>query len=198
MINRLRPYISGYLEAAAKPLAEKGVKPIHLSLIGVFASVSSIAPLIGIEGWIGIIGFTILILFSGLMDALDGALARMTGEASSIGSYIDSFLDRVSDTAIIIYLYLGGLTSDALLIMLLLSVSILISYTRAKAESLGVAMSGVGIIERGERVGLVILASLLYIVNPSYSLYLLYLLLVLSIATIIQRSLHVYRALKTS
>lgn len=93
----------------------------------------------------------LLILFSGLMDVLDGAVARSTGKVSRKGGFLDSNLDRLAE----VFVYAGIVGSDAMnpmLPLLALSFSLLVSYSRAKAEGLGVKAEGVGVGERAERL----------------------------------------------
>jgi CDP-diacylglycerol--glycerol-3-phosphate 3-phosphatidyltransferase len=98
----------------------------------------------------------VLVLLAGLFDLLDGAMARVTGRITSFGSFLDSTLDRYSE--VVLY---GGLlyyvlhTSDAVLGALLIHAaicgSLLVSYARAKAESLGYKLQ-VGLLARPERI----------------------------------------------
>jgi archaetidylinositol phosphate synthase len=99
----------------------------------------------------------VLFLFSGYLDLLDGSLARKTGSTSKFGGFLDSTLDRISDAVIIIGLMAGGMLwpnqqINILIAFIALSVSIMISYTRSRAELEGVIMKGIGIMERAERL----------------------------------------------
>lgn len=108
----------------------------------------------------------ILILLGGLCDVFDGSVARESGLASKFGSFFDSTLDRISEIA----MYLGLMTLYnayqlefvdiwiIYIITLALGGSLMVSYTRAKAESLGFECS-VGLMQRGERILLLGLAS---------------------------------------
>lgn len=90
-------------------------------------------------------------MLSGFFDIVDGAVARATNSVSKKGAFLDSTLDRVAEVAVYSGILLGGFASP-LLSLLALSFSLLVSYTRAKADSLGVSLSGVGIGERSERL----------------------------------------------
>jgi archaetidylinositol phosphate synthase len=82
-----------------------------------------------------------------LLDSLDGSVARLRGTVSSCGAFLDSLADRVSDASIVLALYLLG--CDALLTYVVAILSLVVSYTRARAESLGVSgLSDVGIMTR--------------------------------------------------
>ena len=102
------------------------------------------------------------VLVSGFFDIVDGAVARTTGRVSKQGSYLDSILDRLGECAIYFGILLGGYTS-AVLVFAALASSLLVSYTRAKADSLGVSLAGVGVGERSERLVVLILASFLLV-----------------------------------
>lgn len=101
-----------------------------------------------------------MILVAGWFDIVDGAVARVTGRVSKRGAFLDSTLDRVAEVAIFMGILAGGLASP-LMLLLALSLSLLVSYTRAKADSLGTSLSGVGIGERSERLLILAVASIL-------------------------------------
>lgn len=110
-----------------------------------------------------------LILAGGLFDILDGTVARRTGLASPFGAFYDSTLDRLSE--IIVYLGLLSLYNDYRLelgdvgmiyaVMLAMAGSLMISYTRARAEGVGIPCT-VGLMQRAERVILIGLAAVLF------------------------------------
>jgi len=88
---------------------------------------------------------------AGGFDIVDGAVARVTGKTSKQGAFLDSTLDRVAEVAVFAGILVGGYSSP-ILVLLALSFSLLVSYTRAKGDALGVALSGIGIGERSERL----------------------------------------------
>lgn len=110
-----------------------------------------------------------LILAGGIFDILDGTVARRTGLASPFGAFYDSTLDRLSE--IIVYLGLLSLYNDYRLelgdvgmiyaVMLAMAGSLMISYTRARAEGLDIPCA-VGLMQRAERVILIGTAALLF------------------------------------
>ena len=100
-----------------------------------------------------------LILAAGWFDIVDGAVARVTNTTSKRGAFLDSTLDRVAEVAIFLGILLGGL-APAIIVLTGLSLSLLVSYTRAKGDALGVKLSGVGIGERSERLLILAVASL--------------------------------------
>ncbi len=102
----------------------------------------------------------VAVLVSGFFDILDGAVARATGAVSRRGAFLDSTMDRVGETAIYLGILLGNTTSP-FLVFLALAASLLVSYTRAKADALSVNLAGVGIGERSERLIVIGVAALL-------------------------------------
>ena len=104
-----------------------------------------------------------VMLFAGLFDALDGAVARESNLMSSFGAFLDSTLDRLSESAIfvgIVFLYASSSRPyEALLAGVAMSFSLMTSYTRARAEGLGFECE-IGLLERAGRVGILSLLSL--------------------------------------
>jgi archaetidylinositol phosphate synthase len=93
----------------------------------------------------------ILLLISGFFDVVDGSVARVTKQTSKGGAFLDSSFDKISEVVIFAGVAYGHL-ADAFWCVIALGMSILVSYTRARAESLGVQLKGIGIGERAERL----------------------------------------------
>jgi len=91
------------------------------------------------------------IFLAGAFDIFDGEVARRTNRDGIEGAFLDSNLDRISDTIILLGLIYGGLL-DYIFGFLILFLSLMISYTRSRAESLEVNMKGIGLMERAERL----------------------------------------------
>ncbi len=131
----------------------------------------------------------ILILVGGAFDVLDGVVARTNGKTSPKGAFLDSVLDRYADAAIFlaiaIYMYLSQSTTGALLSLGTMIGAFLVSYTRARAEGLGMDCH-VGLMERPERVVLTALGCI-----TGYLLPILWGLFVLTHITVFQRIYHV-------
>lgn len=102
----------------------------------------------------------ILILLSGFIDALDGAVARALGKTTPFGGVLDSICDRYSDAILLIGIILGGWVDPFWGILAIVG-SILVSYARARAEAAGVEQLGVGIAERPERLIIIMIVTLL-------------------------------------
>ncbi len=144
----------------------------------------------------------VLILLGGIFDLFDGTVARRTGLASPFGAFYDSTLDRLSEIAV--YLGLLSLYNDYRLelgdvgtiyaIMLAMAGSLMISYTRARAEALGIHCT-VGLMQRAERVILIGLAALAFGEdgNGIVLKVVIYVLAVLTNLTVIQRIWWVWR-----
>jgi CDP-diacylglycerol--glycerol-3-phosphate 3-phosphatidyltransferase len=136
----------------------------------------------------------IVFLVAGCFDMLDGALARVAQKATPFGAFLDSTLDRVSEgvvfAAIGYLLAVEGRSIDVALVVLALLGSILVSYTRARAEALSVECK-VGLMSRPERIVL-IAVGLFFDVLP----YVIYIMLALTAFTVIQRVVHTYRQLR--
>lgn len=133
----------------------------------------------------------ILVLVAGAFDALDGAVARATGQTSAFGGFLDSTVDRYSEAVVFAGLLIYLTRTDAGTIPVLLTYativgSLMISYTRSRAEAIGIR-GDVGIAQRLERV--VILAAALLFSQPVWGLWLL---AILTHVTAVHRIAHVW------
>lgn len=142
----------------------------------------------------------VVFLLGSLMDALDGAVAKVTGRVSAFGGFLDSTLDRVSEGLVLGGLGLMFANRDEVSLWPVASCfaavafSYLVSYTRAKAESLGVQCKG-GLASRVERV-VVLTAGLLFATWWPVAIEVaVHVLAVTAALTVVQRVIHVHRAL---
>jgi archaetidylinositol phosphate synthase len=142
-------------------LTSIGITPTVVSTIGFLIGV-----LAGIALSLGsfVIG-GILILFTGLADILDGVMARSAKMATNSGGVIDSIFDRYVDSIILLGLGLGGV--NWFYVGLALTGSLLVSYIRAKGESVGIEGCDVGIAERSERLIILAVGALLGLAAPA-------------------------------
>lgn len=168
-MNRIRAVLEKGLRATVEPivswLTSRRVHPNILSTAGFLITCSS--GFFFHQHHVRTAGF--LILLGGVFDIFDGTVARRTGLASPFGAFYDSTLDRLSE--IIVYLGLLSLYNDYRLelgdvgmiywVMLAMAGSLMISYTRARAEGLGVRCD-VGVMQRAERVILIGFAALIF------------------------------------
>ena len=146
----MRVLFKGILEPIASFLNRIGLKPNTVTISGLVGhAVAAYLIARGYVSWGGL-----LILLMAPVDALDGTMARLLGEPSAFGSFVDSVTDRYSELVLF-----GGLLMYFLqqqnwlgcgLVYLAAAGSVLVSYTRAKAEALGFD-SNVGILTRFER-----------------------------------------------
>ena len=93
----------------------------------------------------------IFLLVSGFFDIVDGSVARITKRISNKGAFLDSVFDKIAEVIIFGGIALGQL-ADSFWCLVALGLSLLVSYTRARAESLGGKLKGIGIGERAERL----------------------------------------------
>jgi CDP-diacylglycerol--glycerol-3-phosphate 3-phosphatidyltransferase len=186
--GRFRTGVDRVVGPVGAALVRTGLAPDHLTAFGLLLSVPTALAIA--TGHLGL-GLALLI-FSAVPDLLDGALAKASGRATVRGAFFDSVCDRVTDSFV-----LGGFAwylqdrhggHAAMLPFAILGASLLISYLRAKAESLGFDAKG-GIMERAERI-VVLCAGLAFSVAL---VPLLWVMLVLTIVTALQRFWKVWR-----
>jgi CDP-diacylglycerol--glycerol-3-phosphate 3-phosphatidyltransferase len=186
--GRFRTGVDRVTRPVARMLRATGLAPDHLTALGLLLAVPA-AWAIG-TGRLGL-GLGLLIA-AAVPDLLDGALAKASGRASVRGAFFDSVADRVTDALILSALawYLQATHAGHIFMLpvAVLGVSLLVSYERAKAESLGFTAKG-GLMERAERV-VVVCACLAFSV---VMIPLLWLLLVLTAVTAVQRFVMVWR-----
>ena len=137
----------------------------------------------------------VLLLLAGGFDVIDGAVARATGQVSRFGSFFDSTMDRYADAVILggLMLYFINEDSGTWSIMLTFATlvgSLMISYSRSKAESLDLR-GDVGFAQRAERV--IILSAGLMLGFP---VWVVGILAVVTHLTVLQRIIHVWRELR--
>lgn len=142
----------------------------------------------------------LVVLLAGFFDMLDGALARRTDRTTRFGALLDSTLDRLSEAVLllgilVLNLFRDRLTVEVLLVCLALIGSLLVSYIRARAESLGLECQ-VGLFTRGERVTVLALGLLLSQID--YALITALTIIVLfSFITATQRVIYVWQQTRT-
>ncbi len=192
VMGRLREFINRAAPATiGKALARLGVKPDEITYLGL--ALAALAPVAAGTGVLWLV--PVLIAVSSVMDVLDGAVARALNRTSRFGSYLDSLSDRLSDALFLTSLIIMGANIYASVAAL--TFSFLVSYSRSKGEQLGVKMEGVGLTERGERSVLLFIASLAAALMESLLVNAIVLLIaVLAAVTVVQRSVHVWKALR--
>jgi CDP-diacylglycerol--glycerol-3-phosphate 3-phosphatidyltransferase len=186
--GRFRDAVEGGVAPVGSSLGSRRLKADYLTALGlVLAAVSAVV----IASGHLLIGLFVVVL-AAVPDLLDGAVAKATGTASIRGAFFDSVSDRVTDSLI-----LGGVAWHlasthhahwAVLPLAVLAVSNLISYERAKAESLGFDAKG-GLMERAERI-IALCAGLAF---PVILIPVLWVMLALTTVTAVQRFIKVWR-----
>ncbi len=189
MFEDIKEFIRDALSPLAKKITE--INPNTLTLFGLFLSI--------IAGFFfakrAVLPAGAFLLASGFFDALDGLVARENNRITRFGGFLDSVCDRFGDAAVIIGAIFGGLTaispfSGWFIGILAIFGSLMVSYTRARAEAAG-ASASVGIAERPVRMIILIAGAFLDIVN-----WAILLIAILSFITIFQRIAHVRKLLK--
>jgi len=136
----------------------------------------------------------ILILLGGVFDMLDGIVARTKGKSTRFGAFLDSVLDRFSDAVLFLAVtwYFAQMENykGALVCLATLVGAFLVSYTRARAEGLGESCH-TGIMERPERVVLLAFGAI-----TGWILPVMWVMLVLTYITVIQRIYYVWKVMK--
>ena len=187
-----RPYsykeaLRQLLHPLVKLLSAMRVRPDSLTAIGWVLSVG--AAVLFALGHVGAAGA--VMLFAGLFDALDGAVARESNRMSSFGAFLDSTLDRLSESAIfvgiIFFFAQSARPLEALLTGVAMTFSLGTSYARARAEGLGIPCE-VGLLERAGRVVILSLFSLAGFLTAGVAL-----VAAGALVTTAQRILHVRR-----
>jgi CDP-diacylglycerol--glycerol-3-phosphate 3-phosphatidyltransferase len=132
----------------------------------------------------------LVIIGAGIFDMVDGRVARATNQVTLFGAFFDSVIDRYSDVAIffglLVYYARGNRFFYVVLVAFVMTTSVMVSYTRARAESL-IPQCKVGFMERPERIVLVIIGALTNHMAP-----VLWVLAVLSTITVIHRIRYTY------
>lgn len=177
----LRQSSRSILEPIARVLQATHISPNMLTVIG-FVIALGVAYVLA-TGQLRLGG--ILMILAAVFDAFDGTLARVANRTSRFGAFLDSTLDRYSESVIflglLIYYIQTGLQTEAILVVASLVGSLMVSYTRARAEGLGLDIKS-GLLTRVERVVILIVGLI-----SGWMLIALWLLAILSNVTALQR-----------
>jgi CDP-diacylglycerol--glycerol-3-phosphate 3-phosphatidyltransferase len=192
--NRLRAPVTRLITPICNSLLRVGLTANSVTVIGAFGVTAASLALFPIGQFLLA---TLLITFFALSDLLDGTMARISKSVDSKwGAFLDSTLDRISDAAILIGIWIYFRNSDGFegpLLIINLILGGLIPYIRARAEALSIQCE-VGIAERVERLVIILVGTGLYGLGIEIALSgALYLLGILSLITVFQRVRVVYR-----
>lgn len=168
------------LEKLGHRFASTGISPNFWTGLGfVLAVVSGI--LYGVSLEFSLILGGVMLLISGFFDIVDGQVARITNKTSKKGSFLDSVFDKLAEVAIFFGILIGGY-AEPWLVFLAITLSLLVSYTRAKADALNVTLQGIGIGERAERLLVVAIVGMI-----GFMEYAIIIVIIISLITLIQR-----------
>ncbi len=180
LLNNLRNSLKPYLQTIGKIFASTGISPNVWTAVGlIFAFISSLVYGISLE--FSLILGGILLLISGFFDIVDGQVARYTNKISKSGGFLDSIFDKIAEVAIFFGILLGGYT-EPYLVILAISLSLLVSYTRAKADTLGIKLQGIGIGERAERLLVIAIVGMLGFMEAA-----IIIVIIIAAITLVQR-----------
>ena len=202
MLTRLKQKVQQALAAEARAAHRIGLTPnIVTGIGGLLAFLSALAygawgPYPSWRTVFLLLAFVFLLL-SGFCDALDGIVARLYGQTTVFGGFLDSLLDRYADAAVYAGIIVGGLCFP-LWGLIAMSGSFLVSYSRARAEAAGIKMESVGLAERAERMIILLVATFVAVFWQSYNVMnvAIIILAMLSNVTVLQRGWYVYGKLK--
>ncbi len=166
MLGRYKEHVARVADPVARTLLGARIRPNQLTVLGLCASaLASCAFATDHTRWGGV-----LLALAGALDILDGSLARVSGLTSPFGAFLDSVLDRYSDllvlTGVVLLFMRVGAPRDVLATLAAVIGTVMVSYTRARAESVGVECR-VGLMERGERLLVLVAGALADLLAPA-------------------------------
>lgn len=198
MLTKLKQKVQGMLAMEAKAAHDIGLTPNRISGLGI---VLALFAALSYTKWqdqpFYLPVAIVLLLTSGFCDALDGVVARLYQQTTAFGGFLDSMLDRYADAAVYVAIIISGLC-DPLWGTVALIGSLLVSYSRARAEAANVRMESVGIAERAERIIILVVASVIAVFwQPATVINAAMILLaILTNLTVVQRGIYAYGKLK--
>lgn len=200
MLTKLKEQIQLLMVGEARLFHSVGLTPNQISLLGVLSALFSAYLYWSSQFETALLTVAaIFLLISGFLDALDGVLARLYGEVTVFGGFLDSLLDRYADAFVFLGIITGWLIKDPVWIFwgfAALIGSLLVSYSRARAEAAGIKMETVGIAERAERIIILVVASFLSLLWLDALRWSVLLLAVLTNLTVLQRVIYFRKACK--
>ena len=188
MLSHYKASLTRLGDPVARALLRAHVRPNHLTMLGLGVSIVAAGALAQGRLRVG----AVLLALAGLFDFFDGSLARLANSVSAFGAFLDSVADRYSDLVVllgvVLYYHRAADTTGVFLTMVALVGTIMTSYTKARAQSIGVACE-IGLIERPERLIVLIAGATFNLLTPA-----MIALAVLTNLTALQRILYMRRA----
>jgi CDP-diacylglycerol--glycerol-3-phosphate 3-phosphatidyltransferase len=186
--GRFKSEIERYVRPVGESLRRTGLSPDHFTVLGLCVAGAAAVAIGTGKMQLGLL----LVICSALPDLLDGALAKASNSASQRGAFFDSVVDRVSDSLLfggVAWFYASSNSPQFSIVpFAILGASLIISYERAKAESLGLYAKG-GLMERAERI-ILLCFGLLF---DSLLKWVMVVMLVLVVMTAVQRFVKVWK-----
>ena len=188
MLSHYKASLTRLGDPVARALLRAHVRPNHLTMVGLGVSILAACALAQGQLRVG----AVLLTLAGLFDFFDGSLARLANSVSAFGAFLDSVADRYSDLVVllgvVIYYHRAADTTGVFLTMGALVGTIMTSYTKARAQSIGVPCE-IGLIERPERLIVLIAGATFNALTPA-----MIALALLTNVTALQRILYMRRA----
>ena len=182
MLNNFRDSLKPHLEKLGNGFAATGLSPNFWTAVGLgFAFLSAISYALNQHIQFAALIGGILLLISGFFDVVDGQVARVSKKVSKKGGFLDSVFDKIAEVAIFLGVLIGGF-AEPYLVFLAITLSLLVSYARSRAESLGVKLQGIGIGERAERLLVVAIIGMV-----GFMQYAIVIVIIIAAVTFIQR-----------
>ena len=189
VLNNLRESLRPALEKVGKGFAATGLSPNFWTVVGLVIALAS-AVVYGMGMEFGLIIGGILLLVSGFFDMVDGQVARVTGKTSKKGEYLDSMFDKISEVAIFLGILVGGY-AEPYLVLLAITLSLLVSYARAKSDLINIKLQGIGIGERAERLLVIAVIGIFGFMD-----YAIVIVVIIAGITLIQRMIYTAKNIK--
>jgi len=189
VLNNLRGTLRPALEKVGKGFAATGLSPNFWTVVGLVIALSS-AVVYGMGVEFGLIIGGILLLVSGFFDMVDGQVARVTGKTSKKGEYLDSMFDKISEVAIFLGILVGGY-AEPYVVLLAITLSLLVSYARAKSDLINIKLQGIGIGERAERLLVIAIIGIIGFMD-----YAVIIVIIIAGITLIQRMIFTTKNIK--
>ena len=181
MLSRYRDSLRLWTDPVGRLLLRLHLRPNHLTVCGLGVSVATAVAFA--SGRTRLAG--VLLVLAGLFDYFDGSLARASGQVTPFGGFLDSVIDRYSDLVVLLGIVLlfadAGNGRGIAMTMVALIGTVMVSYTKARAESIGVVCN-VGFMERPERMICMIAGAVSDLLEPA-----LWILALLTNATAVHR-----------
>jgi len=181
MLNNLRESLGPALERLGRAFASTGLSPTFWTVLGLALAFASGAAYALSDITYALILGGILLLASGFFDMVDGQVARAANKETRRGAFLDSVFDKAAEVAVFMGILLGG-HADPYLVALAVSLSLLVSYARSRAESFGVNLQGIGIGERAERLLVIAIVGMIGFMDIA-----MYIVITIAAFTFIQR-----------